>query len=116
MVNQNEIKEILYNISKNIIIPSFGNLKENQISFKNGLDIVTEVDIAVELELKKQLSKLLNNTYFIGEETYSKDPSILKYYSSDNYCWTVDPIDGTSNGWFNQKKSNKTNFYFQTYF
>ena len=97
MVNQNEIKEILYNISKNIIIPSFGNLKENQISFKNGLDIVTEVDIAVELELKKQLSKLLNNTYFIGEETFSKDPSILKNYSSDNYCWTVDPIDGTKN-------------------
>ena len=97
MINVNDIREILYNISKKIIIPSFGNLSNNQISYKNNKDIVTEIDIKVEKELYFELSKLIKNSNFVGEETYSKDPSILNYYQSDNYCWTVDPIDGTSN-------------------
>ena len=97
MVNPNDIREILFKISKNTIIPSFGNLNTNQISYKNGNEIVTEVDISVEIELNNQLTKLLKNSKFIGEESYSRSPSILDYYISDNYCWTVDPIDGTNN-------------------
>ena len=97
MVNVNDIREILYNISKKIIIPSFGNLSNNQISYKNNKDIVTEIDIKVEKELHFELSKLIKNSKFVGEETYYKDPLILKHYQSENYCWTVDPIDGTSN-------------------
>ena len=97
MVNVNDIREILYNISEKLILPSFGNLSNNQISYKNNKDIVTEIDIKVEKELYFELSKLIKNSKFIGEETYSKDPSILNYYQSNNYCWTVDPIDGTSN-------------------
>ena len=97
MVNPNDLREILYNISAKIIVPSFGNLTNNQISYKNEKDIVTEIDIAVELELSRYLSKLIKNSNFIGEEIYSKNPSILNYYLSDNFCWTVDPIDGTSN-------------------
>ena len=43
------------------------------------------------------LPKLVQNSNFIGEESYSKNNNILKYYLSKEYCWTVDPIDGTSN-------------------
>ncbi len=97
MVDPNDIREILFNISKNYIIPNFGNLNESQISYKNSSEIVTEIDIAVEMELKKYLSSILKNSKFIGEESYSKNPRILEYYLSDDYCWTVDPIDGTKN-------------------
>ena len=97
MVSVDDIREILFNVSNKIILPSFGNLSNNQISYKNNKDIVTEIDIKVEKELYSHFSKLIKNSKFIGEETYSKDPSILNYYQSDNYCWTVDPIDGTSN-------------------
>ena len=97
MVNPNDIREILFNISKNVIIPSFGNLAKKQISYKNGIDIVTDIDIAVEQDLNQKLSKLIKNSNFIGEEIFFKNPSILKYYLSDEYCWTVDPIDGTNN-------------------
>ena len=48
MINPNDLREILFNISKDIILPSFGNLKKNQISYKDGKDIVTDIDIAVE--------------------------------------------------------------------
>ena len=51
MVNSDDIREILYNISNKIIVPSFGNLLKNQISYKNEKDIVTEIDIRVEQEL-----------------------------------------------------------------
>ena len=97
MINQNDVKEILYNISKKFILPNFGNLSKNQISYKNGKDIVTDIDISVEKQLSSFLPKLVKKSNFIGEETYSKDSSILKNYSSDQYCWTVDPIDGTNN-------------------
>ena len=97
MIDPSDIREILFNISKKTILPRFGNLNKNQISYKNGIDIVTDVDIDVELQLYYQLSKLLKNSCFVGEETYSKNPSILDYYLSDNYCLTVDPIDGTNN-------------------
>ena len=97
MVDPNDLKEILYNISKNIILPSFGNLEKNQISYKDGKDIVTDIDISVEKELNNILPKLIQNSNFIGEESYAKNKNILNYYLSEDYCWTVDPIDGTSN-------------------
>ena len=97
MINTNDLREILYTISKNIILPSFGTLKKNQISYKDGKNIVTDIDILVENELSNLLPKLIKNSKFIGEETYSKNPKILNYYLTEEYCWTVDPIDGTSN-------------------
>ena len=72
MVDPNDLKEILYNISKKIIVPSFGNITSNQISYKNEKDIVTEIDIAVELELSMYLQKLVKNANFVGEEIYAK--------------------------------------------
>ena len=97
MINPNDLREILFNISKDIILPSFGNLKKNQISYKDGKDIVTDIDISVEKELNNILPKLIQNSNFIGEESYAKNNNILNYYLSEEYCWTVDPIDGTSN-------------------
>ena len=97
MINPNDLREILFNISKDIILPSFGNLEKNQISYKDGKDIVTEIDISVEKELNNILPKLIQNSKFIGEESYAKNNNILNYYLSEEYCWTVDPIDGTSN-------------------
>ena len=97
MINPNDLREILFNISKDIIVPSFGNLKKNQISYKDGKDIVTDIDIFVEKELNIILPTLIKNSNFIGEESYAKNNNILNYYLSEEYCWTVDPIDGTSN-------------------
>ena len=59
MINPDDLREILFNISKNTILPSFGNLKKNQISYKQGKDIVTDIDISVEKELNNILPKLI---------------------------------------------------------
>ena len=86
MINPNDLREILFKISKEIILPSFGNLKKNQISYKDGKDIVTDIDISVEKELNDILPRLIKNSNFIGEESYEKNNNIQNYYLSENYC------------------------------
>ena len=96
-INNDEIKTILYDISKNIILPKYKNLKKEDIQFKNNKDLVTIVDIAVEKELQKTLNSFLPNSLFVGEESFANKPEIIERYNENQYCWTVDPIDGTTN-------------------
>ena len=96
-IKQEDIYDICFNISKYIILPKYQNLKEDDIKYKNGSDLVTSVDIAAEKELKKNLLKIVPSSNFIGEEEFAADQNIVKSYHGDNYCWTVDPIDGTTN-------------------
>ncbi len=96
-IKQEDIQQICFNISKDIILPKYQNLKDEDIKYKNVSDLVTSVDIAAEKELKKNLLKLLPSSNFVGEEEYSLNENIIKFYQEDNYCWTVDPIDGTTN-------------------
>lgn len=96
-INNDDIKSILYEISKNFILPKHRNLKDEDIKLKNNKDFVTSVDIRVENELRKALQKFLPNSLFVGEESFSNNPNILKNYNQESFCWTVDPIDGTKN-------------------
>jgi len=96
-INNDEIKSILYDISKSIILPKFQKLKNEDIKIKNNTDLVTSVDIEVEKKLKKILLSLLPNSLFVGEESFFEDPNIIQFYKQNNFVWTVDPIDGTSN-------------------
>ncbi len=96
-IKQEYIREICFDISKEIILPKYKKLKDHDIKYKNGTDLVTSVDIAAEKELEKQLLKIIPNSNFVGEEAYSENKNILNLYNDNNYCWTVDPIDGTTN-------------------
>ena len=96
-IKQEDIEDICFNVSQNIILPKFKNLSEDDINYKNGSDLVTAADIEAEKELKKNLLKILPTSNFIGEEEYSRNENILNFYNEDAYCWTVDPIDGTTN-------------------
>ena len=51
---------------------------------------VTDMDLAVEAFLKKELLDLVPGSSFIGEEEDFLD-------NHGEYCWIVDPIDGTTN-------------------
>ena len=96
-INNDDIKEILYGVSKSIIIPKYKKLKKDDIKLKNNTDLVTSVDVEVEKNLKNTLTKLLPNSLFVGEESYFENPKIINSYDREQFCWTVDPIDGTSN-------------------
>ena len=96
-IKQEDIEEICFNISKDVILPKYQNLKKEDIKYKNGSDLVTSADIAAEIELKKNLLKIIPSSNFIGEEEYAGNEKILNFYQENSYCWTVDPIDGTTN-------------------
>ena len=96
-IDNDKIYDLFYEVSKKFIIPNFKNLKSNQINYKNNTEIVTLIDIEVETYLQKKLINFINNSYFVGEEIYTNNKNIIDFYKQKQYCWTVDPIDGTSN-------------------
>ena len=63
-IKQENIREICFNISKDIILPKFKNLKDNDINYKNGKDLVTTADVAAEKALKKKSFKNYSNCKF----------------------------------------------------
>ena len=96
-IKNEEIQNIFYSISKKFILPKFRNLHESDLERKSNNDLVTSVDLAVEEQFIIELKKLLPSSYFVGEESFEKDNSIINNYKQANYCWTIDPIDGTKN-------------------
>ena len=60
-IKQEDIEDICFNVSQNIILPKFKNLSDDDINYKNGSDLVTAADIEAEKELKKFVK---NFTYF----------------------------------------------------
>ena len=96
-IKNDQIKSILFEVSKEFILPKFKNLKSEEIKFKNKSDLVTEVDLVVEEKLNNILCSLLPNSLFVGEEKFSLNSKIFDCYKQNQYCWTVDPIDGTTN-------------------
>ena len=96
-IKNEDIKNILFKVSKNIILPKFKKLSDDDIRYKNNIDLVTSVDIDVENYLKESLLKILPNSLFVGEESFFENPKIIESYKEAKFCWTVDPIDGTRN-------------------
>ena len=58
-INDNQIKSILYDISKKLVLPKFNNLRPEEIKLKYDRNLVTEVDLLVEEKLNKFLCSLL---------------------------------------------------------
>ena len=99
------IREVFEEVSKNIILPLYGNLSKTQISTKsNNNDLVTEADKLAEIFIKSKLNILSENFNFIGEESYNNE--IIKEIDKSNslFTWTCDPIDGTFNFANNEEK------------
>ena len=62
---------------------------EIEVATKFDGSIVTEIDIACERFLKKELSNLIPGSGFYTEESEAE--------LGNDYCWIIDPIDGTKN-------------------
>jgi myo-inositol-1(or 4)-monophosphatase len=59
---------------------------------KGDRDLVTDVDMAIEREVRAFLQRETPEIGFLGEEDGGQALG-----TSDSYVWTLDPIDGTSN-------------------
>ena len=67
-----------------------GFRQKHKVSFKGTVDLVTEMDMAAESLIKKELENYFPKIRFFGEENGG-----CKW--NDEKVWVVDPLDGTTN-------------------
>lgn len=70
-------------------IEAEGGVKEKACDVAN---MVTAYDVAVQNFLMEEITKVIPDAYFIAEEK-ENDASVLQR----DYCFIIDPIDGTAN-------------------
>jgi myo-inositol-1(or 4)-monophosphatase len=63
-----------------------------EVAFKGEIDLVTDVDLAVEAMFRSVLAERFPDHQILGEELGSRGDG-----DSGGYCWIFDPIDGTTN-------------------
>jgi myo-inositol-1(or 4)-monophosphatase len=72
-----------------------------RISSKEALGVVSEADIASEKLIQSALKKIFPAAQFLGEEgNYAGQGNAtlrFEHYKKIEYCWCVDPLDGTTN-------------------
>ena len=66
------------------------NFRRDRVEKKGAHDYVSYVDKESERRLVARLHELLPQAGFITEEGSAS-------YASEQYCWVVDPLDGTTN-------------------
>ena len=65
-----------------------------RIDKKGDIDLVTEVDVAVERMFRALAAERFPDHLVLGEELQQDD---LVRHTAPGYCWVFDPIDGTTN-------------------
>ena len=65
-----------------------------RIDKKGAIDLVTEVDVAVERMFRALVAERFPDHLVLGEELQQDD---LLHRTPPGYCWVFDPIDGTTN-------------------
>lgn len=68
------------------------NTTPTEIRLKGDRDVVTEVDLTVEQEVRAFLDRMTPDIEFLGEEEGGQSALL-----DAEQVWTLDPIDGTSN-------------------
>src|SRR2546425_11134695 len=65
--------------------------RQFQIEHKGRINIVTEADLASERHIKELVSAHYPKHRLLAEESGACGAS------GDDYCWIIDPLDGTTN-------------------
>lgn len=72
-----------------------------KVSDKARGDLVTEIDVWSEEQIRKQVSAAFPGHTIIGEETSAElvrtSGKSLEEHSRNGICWVIDPLDGTAN-------------------
>jgi myo-inositol-1(or 4)-monophosphatase len=64
-----------------------------RVAKKGAIDLVTEVDFAVERRIRELIESRFPSHAILAEE--SDDPA--QRYVKPGFCWVIDPLDGTTN-------------------
>ncbi len=87
---------LMREVARDIMMPRFRQLSDEQVSEKTPGDYVTIVDRESEARIAEVLAALMPEARVIGEEAVSEDGSIVDLIG-DGPAWIIDPLDGTNN-------------------
>ena len=93
----NAVTEAVRDAALTEALPKFQSLAAHEISEKAPNDLLTIADLATEKALTAKLLAILPGSIVVGEEAVTENPNLLNALNGDDYCWLVDPIDGTIN-------------------
>ena len=96
-VDPEAISGIVREVADSEILPRYQSLTADEISEKNGGELVTIADEESERVLAERLTTYLPGSVVLGEESYAKNPAIMASLEGDAPVWIIDPIDGTKN-------------------
>ncbi|MCR4521661.1 MULTISPECIES: inositol monophosphatase [Bosea] len=92
------VVEIMREVARTEILPSWRNLSPGAIRFKTSIhDIVTDADEAAETAITAMLRARFPGAAVIGEEATAANPALLDRLAEAELAFIVDPIDGTKN-------------------
>lgn len=90
--------EIMRAAARNEIMPRFRRPDLQGVRQKSeAIDLVTEADEAAERAIRAEVSALMPEALFVGEESVAADPALLARLADADVAVVVDPIDGTAN-------------------
>lgn len=96
-IDTGKVADIIRHVSAQEVMPRFKNLQKSDIREKGPGDFVTIADEAAEKMLSQLLQDILPEATIVGEESVTKDTSVLGRLTDDKPVWVIDPIDGTTN-------------------
>ena len=73
------------------------NHSELKIHSKGADDLVTEVDLWIEKQIVERVKNDFPSHSILGEEGIAESNQETATLLNDEYCWVIDPVDGTSN-------------------
>lgn len=92
--------ELAYEVGE-FVKTYFHKLDKLEIQFKEAQGVVSRADTHTEELIIKRISEQFSDHKVLGEESsYGKLKTMKEFQnfvSQSDYCWVIDPIDGTSN-------------------
>ena len=92
-----QVTRLLEEVAADEVLPRFQALAAHEIRHKDGGEVVTVVDEAVERRLEAGLAGLVPGAAIVGEEATASDPELFAHLDRAGAVWVIDPVDGTRN-------------------
>lgn len=91
-----DVRRAMEAAAETALMPRYRRLEADEAEEKSAGEWVTVADRESEAMLSDALGKLLPSASVVGEEAVHAAPERMERLG-DDYCWIVDPLDGTGN-------------------
>jgi myo-inositol-1(or 4)-monophosphatase len=89
-----QLRRVVRDAAQEVVLPKFAVVQRH---VKHDGSLVTEVDLAMQRRMQRDLAREWPHYAFLGEEMRQADMDALMRAPGAGGMWVLDPVDGTSN-------------------